>query len=81
VLIDGALAAYLERGGHSVTTFGVDGWAVALLRLIERGRYRSLEIRKVNGQPVREEETAMQQLHDAGFVDGYKGLVYRGGRR
>jgi ATP-dependent Lhr-like helicase len=81
VLIDGALAAYLERGGHSVTTFGVDGWAVALQELVTRGRYRSLEIRKVDGRPVREVEAAVHQLHDAGFVDGYKGLVYRGAKR
>jgi ATP-dependent Lhr-like helicase len=80
VLIDGELAAFLERGGHSLSTFGVDGWAVALPELVARGRYRSLEIRKVDGQPVREVEVAVQQLRDAGFVDGYKGLVYRAPR-
>jgi ATP-dependent Lhr-like helicase len=80
VLIDGELAAYLERGGHSVATFGVDGWAAALLQLLERGRYRSLDIRKVNGEPVREVESAAEQLREAGFVDGYKGLVYRARR-
>ena len=80
VLIDGELAAYLERGGHSLATFGVDGWATALHQLVERGRYRSLEIRKVNGEPVREVESAAEQLREAGFVDGYKGLVYRAPR-
>jgi ATP-dependent Lhr-like helicase len=80
VLIDGELAAYLERGGHSLATFGIDGWATALHELIERGRYRSLEIRKVNGEPVREVESAAEQLRAAGFVDGYKGLVYRAPR-
>jgi len=80
VLIDGELAAYLERGGHSVVTFGVDGWADALRVLVDRGTKRSLEIRKVDGQPVREIAIAVEQLHAAGYVDGYKGLVYRGPR-
>jgi ATP-dependent Lhr-like helicase len=77
VLVDGELAAYLERGGHSVITFGIDGWAAALRELVASGRRRSLEIRKVDGQPVREDEHAMAELQAAGFVDGYKGLVYR----
>jgi ATP-dependent Lhr-like helicase len=80
VLIDGELAAYLERGGHSIATFGIDGWADALHQLVDRGRYRSLEIRKVNGESVRDDDAAVEQLHAAGFVDGYKGLVYRGPR-
>jgi ATP-dependent Lhr-like helicase len=80
VLLDGELAAYLERGGHSVVTFGVDGWADALRVLVDSGRRRSLEIRKVDSRPVREVEAAVEQLHRAGFVDGYKGLVYRGAR-
>jgi hypothetical protein len=47
---------------------------------VERGRYRSLEIRKVNGEPAREVEDAAEQLRQAGFLDGYKGLVYRAPR-
>ena len=31
---DGALAAHLERGGHSLVTFGVEGWAPALQGLV-----------------------------------------------
>jgi ATP-dependent helicase Lhr and Lhr-like helicase len=77
VLVDGELVAYLERGGHSLVTFAADGWAAALPALVDRGRYRSLEIRKVNGEPVRDDEHAVEQLRAAGFVDGYKGLVYR----
>jgi ATP-dependent Lhr-like helicase len=81
VLIDGELAAYLERGAHSVVTFGADGWADALRDLVDRGNKRSLEIRKVNGQPAREVQVAVEALRAVGFVDGYKGLVYRGPRR
>lgn len=80
VLIDGSVAAYLERGGHTVATFGVGGWAGALRGLVDSGRRRSLEIRKVDGQPVRDVDVAAAELRAAGFVDGYKGLVYRASR-
>jgi ATP-dependent Lhr-like helicase len=81
VLIDGALGAYLERGAHSVVTFGVEGWGSALRQLVDGGRHRSLEIRKVDGHAVREVDAALTELRGAGFVDGYKGLVYRGDKR
>jgi ATP-dependent Lhr-like helicase len=81
VLIDGALGAYLERGAHSLVTFGVEGWAIALRQLVDGGRHRSLEIRKVDGHAVREVDAALAELRGAGFVDGYKGLVYRGDKR
>ena len=78
VLIDGALAAYLERGAHSVVTFGVEGWGRVLRQLVDSGRRRSLEIRKVDGHAVRDVDAAVEELRGAGFADGYKGLVYRG---
>jgi ATP-dependent Lhr-like helicase len=79
VLVDGVLAAHLERGGHSVVTFGVSGWAPAVRGLVDDGRYRSLEIRKVDGVPVRDESVReiADELRAAGFVEGYRGLVYR----
>jgi ATP-dependent Lhr-like helicase len=82
VLIDGELAAHLERGGHSVVTFGRDGWAPTLRQLVDTGRYRSLEIRKVDGVAVRDETVrhAADELRAAGFGEGYRGLVYRGRR-
>jgi ATP-dependent Lhr-like helicase len=82
VLIDGQLAAYLERGGHTVVTFGVEGWAAALPTLVDEGRYRSLEVRKVNGVPARDDSVraAADELRAAGFVEGYRGLVLRGRR-
>jgi hypothetical protein len=82
VLINGQLAAHLERGGHSLVTFGVPGWAPALRELVDRGRYRSLEIRKVDGVPVRDGsvQAIADDLRAAGFVEGYRGLVYRGHR-
>jgi ATP-dependent Lhr-like helicase len=82
VLVDGALAAHLERGGHSLVTFDVEGWAPVLRDLVDGGRYRSLEIRKVDGVPVRDGsvQAIAAELRAAGFVEGYRGLVYRGGR-
>jgi hypothetical protein len=62
-------------------TFGVEGWAIALRQLVDGGRHRSLEIRKVDGHAVREVDAALAELRGAGFVDGYKGLVYRGDKR
>jgi ATP-dependent Lhr-like helicase len=81
VLVDGELVAFLERGGHSLVTFPTtaahDGWAGALRTLVQRGRYRSLEVRKADGVPVREVPPVAEALRTAGFTDGYKGLVLR----
>ena len=80
LLVDGHLVAYLERGGHSVSTFGVTAdhphWPEALKSLAESGRYRALEIRKVDGVPAGESPWK-EALESSGYRDGYKGLVYR----
>ncbi len=80
VLVDGAAVAHLERGGRSVVTFPAaadhPGWVDALVGLVKDGRYRSLEIGRVDGAPVREHPLA-DRLREAGFVDSYRGLVYR----
>ncbi|MGI8663205.1 MAG: Lhr family helicase, partial [Acidimicrobiales bacterium] len=81
VVRDGELLAFLERGGHSLVTFPAAaaqvGWAGALRGLVERRRYRSLEIRRVDGVPAREASAVAAELVAAGFQDGYKGLVLR----
>ena len=75
---------FVERGAHKLVTFPaietVDGWPAALRRLADRGRYRSIEVRTVDGAPVRERDDAADALRAAGFVEGYRGLVYRPGR-
>ena len=80
VLADGALVAYLERGGHSVSTFEATadhpGWPEAIKVLTATGRYRSLEIRKVDGVPAGESPWR-SALEAAGYRDGYKGFVHR----
>jgi ATP-dependent Lhr-like helicase len=81
VLADGRPVAFLERGGHAVTTFTAGGersdWPAGLVALLDRGRYRSLEIRTANGVPVREDAEVTAALRAHGWVDSYKGLVRR----
>jgi len=81
VLADGKLLAELDRSGRSLVLFpaaeSIPGWAAALAAQVKRGRFRSLEITKVNGDPVREVDGVADELRAAGFQDGYKGLVLR----
>jgi ATP-dependent Lhr-like helicase len=84
VLADGELVAYLERGGHSLVTFPAEGepdWPAALRSLADDGRYRSIEITKADGVPVREAHDVAARLLASGFVDSYRGLIYRPARR
>jgi ATP-dependent Lhr-like helicase len=85
VLSAGRPVVFVERGAHKLVTFPaieiVDDWPLALRRLADRGRYRSLEVRAVDGLPVRERVEVADALRAAGFVEGYRGLVYRPGRR
>ncbi len=79
VLVDGSIAAFLERGGRSLTTFGVDAapWADALASLVKDGRLRRVELVRIDGEPSATSPHA-ERLRLAGFVDGYRGLTLRG---
>ena len=79
VLVDGGIAAFLERGGRSLTTFGVDAdpWADALASLVKDGRLRRVELVRIDGEPSAASPHA-ERLRLAGFVDGYRGLTLRG---
>ena len=79
VLVDGALAAFLERGARSLTTFGVapSSWADGLASLVKDGRLRRIELVRIDGEHSAASPHA-QRLRDAGFADGYRGLVLRG---
>ena len=81
VLADGVPVVFLERGGHAVTTFPAAAdrpdWPTGLVALLDRGRYRSLEIRTANGVPSARRPTVAAALRAAGWVDSYKGLVRR----
>jgi ATP-dependent Lhr-like helicase len=79
-LVDGEAAAFVDRGGRSLLTFPaavVDPrWAGALAAVVRAGRRRSLELAKIDGAPARESAHA-DTLREAGFADGYKGLIVR----
>ena len=83
VLVDGEAAVYVERGGRSLLTFPAalidPRWAGALAHVVASGQRRSFELAKVDGAPARESPHA-DTLREAGFADGYKGLVLRAPR-
>ena len=79
ILADGVPIIYVDKGGKTLLTFGAhqpDGWVDALTSIVKNGRMRSLDIAKIDGQPVRESALSAQ-LEANGFILGYKGLVYR----
>jgi ATP-dependent Lhr-like helicase len=83
VMVDGAAAAYLERGGHSLQmlpaseTAEVARVACAALRfLVGDGRLRELVVTRVDGRPVAQSPWR-DCLEQAGFVAGYRGHTLR----
>jgi ATP-dependent Lhr-like helicase len=80
VLVDGALAAYVERGGRSLRVFLAPGgdadWVEALVTAAKDGRLARLAVERIDDAPARQSPIA-DRLRAAGFVDGYKGLVLR----
>jgi ATP-dependent Lhr-like helicase len=81
VLMDGILAAFLERGARSLATFGApdvaDRIADALASLVKDGRLRRIELMRIDGETAGASPLT-DALREAGFVDGYRGLVLRG---
>jgi ATP-dependent Lhr-like helicase len=81
VLVDGELAAYLERGARGLLTFAdaasaPDLWIEAIVAEHKEGRLGSLQIQRIDDGPARESALA-PALRAAGFVDGYRGLTLR----
>jgi ATP-dependent helicase Lhr and Lhr-like helicase len=79
VLVDGKLAAYLERGGKHLLTFGdVDArvWADAIVEAHKEARIGRLQLERIDEEPARASRHA-PALREAGFSDGYKGLTLR----
>jgi ATP-dependent Lhr-like helicase len=81
VLRAGVPLVWFDRRSFSVVTFPAattdGGWAEAMFALVKDGRTRSLEVRKVNGEPVSPSSPAAALLKVAGFVEGYRGWVAR----
>ena len=80
VLADGHPVAWLDRSGRNLVTFPAAGdhpeWVAAVAGLVRSGRVRRLEITAVDGAPVAESSWA-DPLREAGFLDGYRGLILR----
>ena len=73
---------WFDRRGHHLVRFeradeASEVWTSALARLIERRRVRSVEIRKVDGDPVSAHPGVLEALRRAGFAEGYRGPVLR----
>ena len=91
VLLDGALALYVERGGKTVLGFGalapdsdtadpepaaLDAVAVELVAVLRRAGTVKLGIEKVNGSPVGDSPLGVS-LRRAGFYSTPSGLRFR----
>ena len=90
ILVDGALVAWVGRGGRQVTTFlPVDdpdrsrvaqALAGALAELSGAGQRRELLLNEIDDAPAAKHPLAAWLLK-VGFVSGYDGLQYRPPRR
>jgi ATP-dependent Lhr-like helicase len=81
LLRNGLPVVYCHKGGRSIAVF--DGalddsaWVKALTGLVTTKRLRSLEIQKVNGDPISEHPEVSEMLLAGGFRSGYKGPTFR----
>jgi ATP-dependent Lhr-like helicase len=87
VLVDGAAAIYLERGGHSIQTLPASDdpatahvALAALATLVDDGKARELVVTRVDGEAV-SGSPWRPLLEEAGFAAGYRGHVLRPGAR
>jgi ATP-dependent Lhr-like helicase len=80
VIADGDPVVFVERGGKSLWTFPAAAdrpdWPAALAARVTDGQVRSHEVHTVDGDPVRTTPWA-DRLREAGYADGYRGLVIR----
>jgi ATP-dependent Lhr-like helicase len=79
VLDNGALCAFVDRGGRSVVSYTDDGATFARGLALLGPRLRQWTVERINGVPAAD-SGYRPDLVDAGFVLGYKGLTLRGRR-
>ena len=81
VLWQGQPIAWFDRRSHHLVTFPLTPerpeWAEALRDLVKEGRVRSAEVRKVDGAVLDGRSPVADALRRAGFVDSYRGMVFR----
>ncbi|WP_370248156.1 ATP-dependent helicase [Nocardioides sp.] len=85
VLVDGALALYVERGGRTLLTWSEEPEvlhpaAAALAERVRSGALGRLTVEKADGEALlgRGGSPLRQALEDAGFIAGPQGLRLRG---
>ena len=74
VLNDGALTAFVERGGRSALAFTDDAEIFAAGVSLVAPRHRRMTLERVDGDAVAESRWS-EGLAAAGFVSGYKGVT------
>lgn len=84
VLRAGRPLVWFDRRSHHVVTFPealIDpSWARALIELVDAGRARSVEVRKVDGESLNGGQVPaglVELLRGEGFADGYRGMTFR----
>ncbi|MFN8021875.1 MAG: DEAD/DEAH box helicase [Acidimicrobiales bacterium] len=84
VLWQGLPLVWFDRRSHHLVTFpdtldtwGGPAWAEALAARVKDGRARSVEVRKVDGEALDPKSPIGDLLRRAGFVDTYRGVVFR----
>lgn len=84
VLWQGRPLVWFDRRSHHLVTFpdtldpwGGPAWAEALAARVKDGRARSMEVRKVDGEAFDARTPIGPLLRQAGFVESYRGLVFR----
>jgi ATP-dependent Lhr-like helicase len=75
VLDDGALVAFVERGGRSALAFTGDPDVFAAAGAVVAPRHRRMTLERVDGDTVAGSRWS-DVLVTAGFVPGYKGLTF-----
>lgn len=80
VLADGIPQVWFDHRSHHLVTFpaasGDNRWVTALIGWSANAGSRGIEIRKLNGGPA-SDERIVAALRSQGFVESYRGLVYR----
>lgn len=84
VLVDGAVALYVERGGRTLLTFTDDGEALTaaareLADAVRRGALGRLQVERADGEHILGRQDPLREaLQAAGFVVTPRGLRLRG---
>ncbi len=78
-LVDGVLAAYIEKGGRTLLTYGDDPAPAveALARAVRNGLLGAISLERIDGVPIPVEGPLADALRDNGFVPTSKGMRLR----